>query len=146
MPIIKKPHEGEGKLPAESAQSPKAVGSPAGGPALFEHGSVWARADFHMHTPADKEFSYTGDPNVFVSEYVAALKSADIRVAVITNHNNFDRDEFKRLARHARKQEVFLLPGLELSVKDGSNGIHTLVVFSDEWISNPKTPIMSNPF
>ena len=93
---------------------------------------------FHMHTLADKEFSYSGDPNYFVSEYVAALKAAGIRVAVITNHNKFDRDEFKSLAKHARKEEVFLLPGLELSVKDGSNGIHMLVVFSDEWISNPE--------
>jgi DNA repair exonuclease SbcCD ATPase subunit len=29
-----------------------------------------------------------------------------------------------------------VLPGLELSVKDGSNGIHVLVLFSDDWISN----------
>ena len=69
---------------------------------------------------------------------MAALKSAGIRVAIITNHNKFDRDEFKILSKHARKQEVFLLPGLELSGKDGSNGIHTLVVFSDEWIPNPE--------
>ena len=112
--------------------------SAAGTPTLFEHGSAWVRADFHMHTLADKEFRYSGDPNYFVSEYVTALKSAGIRVAVITNHNKFDRDDFKALAKHARKQEIFLLPGLELSVKDGSNGIHTLVVFGDEWISNPE--------
>ena len=105
-------------------------------PSLFKHGSTWVRADFHMHTLADKEFSYSGDPNYFVSEYVAALKKADIRVAVITNHNKFDRDDFKVLAKAARKEEIFLLPGLELSVKDGSNGIHVLVVFGDEWISN----------
>ena len=112
--------------------------SAAGTPTLFEHGSAWVRADFHMHTLADKEFRYFGDPNYFMSEYVTALKSAGIRVAVITNHNKFDRDDFKALAKHARKQEVFLLPGLELSVKDGSNGIHTLVVFGEEWISNPE--------
>lgn len=112
--------------------------SAAGTPTLFEHGSAWVRADFHMHTLADKEFRYSGDPNYFMSEYVKALKSAGIRIAVITNHNKFDRDDFKALAKHARKQDVFLLPGLELSVKDGSNGIHTLVVFGDEWISNPE--------
>jgi chromosome segregation protein len=105
-------------------------------PSLFQHGSAWVRADFHMHTIADKEFSYPKTPTYFVSDYVAALKLADIRVSVITNHNKFDRDEFKSLAKLARKEEIFLLPGLELSVKDGSNGIHLLVVFSDEWISN----------
>jgi ABC-type cobalamin/Fe3+-siderophores transport system ATPase subunit len=103
---------------------------------VFEHGSGWLRADFHMHTLADKEFSYSKSSNFFVSDYVAALKSAGIRIAVITNHNKFDREEFKTVAKLARKEEIFLLPGLELSVKDGSNGIHMLVVFSDEWISN----------
>jgi chromosome segregation protein len=105
-------------------------------PSIFRHGSTWVRADFHMHTVADKEFSYSGDPNYFASEYVAALKKAGIRVAVITNHNKFDRDDFRVLAKAAKKEEIFLLPGLELSVKDGSNGIHTLVVFSDGWIVN----------
>lgn len=110
--------------------------NPAPTPSLFKHGSTWLRADFHMHTLADKEFSYSGDPNYFVSEYIAALKKAGIRVAVITNHNKFDRDDFRVLAKAARKEEIFVLPGLELSVKDGSNGIHILVVFSAEWIIN----------
>jgi chromosome segregation protein len=105
-------------------------------PSLFTHGSTWVRADFHMHTLADKEFSYSGDPNYFVSEYIAALKKAKIRVGAITNHNKFDRDDFKALSKHAKKEEICLLPGLELSVKDGSNGIHVLVIFSNEWISN----------
>src|SRR6266446_8432360 len=75
------------------------VGSLASGVSLFEYGSAWVRADFHMHTLADKEFSYSRASNYFLSDYVAALKSADIRVAVITNHNKFDRDEFKALAK-----------------------------------------------
>jgi len=36
----------------------------------------------------------------------------------------------------ARKEEIFVLPGVELSVNDGANGIHTLVVFSDEWLES----------
>lgn len=105
-------------------------------PEVFQHGTAWVRADFHMHSLADKEFSYSGSPASFSSDYVAALKAAGIRVAVITNHNKFDRDEFKTLFKAAKKEEIFLLPGLELSVKDGSNGIHMLVVFSNDWISN----------
>lgn len=103
-------------------------------PQVFRHGSTWVRADFHLHTEADKEFKYAGTS--FAGDYVAALKSAGIQVGIITNHNKFDREEFKALRKVARKQDVFLLPGLELSVKDGSNGIHMLVVFSDEWFSN----------
>ena len=105
-------------------------------PEVFQHGTAWVRADFHMHSLADKEFSYSGNPASFSSDYVAALKAAGIRVAVITNHNKFDRDEFKTLAKAAKKEDILLLPGLELSVKDGSNGIHMLVVFSNDWISN----------
>jgi chromosome segregation protein len=103
---------------------------------VFSHGSTWVRADFHMHTKADKHFSYFGEPNEFVNLYVKALVHAQTRVGVITNHNKFDRDEFKALRKRAQKDEILLLPGVELSVKDGANGIHTLVVFSPEWIDN----------
>jgi chromosome segregation protein len=103
---------------------------------VFSHGSTWVRADFHMHTKADKEFTYPGEPNEFVTLYVKALVEAQTRVGVITNHNKFDRKEFKALRERAQKDEILLLPGVELSVKDGANGIHTLVVFSPEWIDN----------
>lgn len=106
-------------------------------PTVFAHGSTWVRADFHLHTRADKEFECPHDESGYIASYVSALKQADIGVGVVTNHNKFDRDEFKTLARAARKEEVFLLPGVELSVKDGHKGVHTLVVFSDEWIQNP---------
>ena len=103
---------------------------------LFKYGSVWVRTDFHLHTKADKEFSYAGDENAFVSSYVEGLKIAGIGVGVISNHNKFEADEFKALRKKALKEEIFLLPGVELSVSDGSNGIHTVIVFSDDWIAD----------
>jgi chromosome segregation protein len=45
-------------------------------PSLFAYGSAWLRADFHLHTKADKEFSYGGEENSFVAAYVAALRSS----------------------------------------------------------------------
>lgn len=113
-------------------------------PEIFKHGSAWLKADFHLHTRADKEFKYDGEENSFVSGYVASLKAAGIQLGVITNHNKFDINEFKALRKKARKEEIFLLPGVELSVNDGSNGIHTLIVFSDQWIENGNDYI--NPF
>jgi ABC-type cobalamin/Fe3+-siderophores transport system ATPase subunit len=103
---------------------------------LFKYGSVWVRTDFHLHTKADKEFSYAGDENSFVSSYVEGLKKAAIGVGVISNHNKFESGEFKALRKKALKDEIFLLPGVELSVSDGSNGIHTVIVFSDDWIAD----------
>lgn len=103
---------------------------------IFKHGSTWMRADFHLHTKADKQFIYKGEENSFLNEYVAKLKEQSINVGVITNHNKFSKNEFVNLRKKARKEEVFLLPGVELSVNDGSNGIHTLVIFSDEWLES----------
>ncbi len=103
---------------------------------IFLHGSRWLRADFHLHTNADKEFSYTGDDDYYYSNYVNALKSAEISIGIINNHNKFDFDEFKSLRKAADKKQIFLVPGVELSVNDGANGIHTLIVFSDQWFEN----------
>ncbi len=102
----------------------------------FLYGSVWLRADFHLHTRKDKEFIYQGEDNSFSTDYVGALKQANIQIGVITNHNKFDLAEFKALRKRAGQENIFLLPGVELSVGDGANGIHTLVVFSDEWIAD----------
>ena len=100
----------------------------------FEHGCTWIRADFHLHTRADKEFKYEGNDDEFVKNYVQRLVEAEINLGVVTNHNKFNVGEFKALRRRARKSGVELLPGVELSVNDGANGVHTLIVFSDDWI------------
>ena len=65
---------------------------------MFENGLQYVRSDFHLHTNKDKEFTYTGEQNSFVKDYVAALKKANISVGVITNHNKFDIDEYIHLA------------------------------------------------
>lgn len=111
---------------------------------VFAQGAQWIRADFHLHTRADREFNYAGADDFYNSEYVDALEKAQIRLGVISNHNKFDVAEFKALHKTARKKGIELLPGVELSVNDGANGIHTLVVFSDDWLSDGHDHI--NPF
>ena len=101
---------------------------------IFEYGNLWIRADFHLHTRADKEFKYDGGDDRFVASYIVSLQAAGIGLGIITNHNKFDVGEFKALRRKARKAGIGLLPGVELSVSDGANGVHTLIVFSDEWL------------
>lgn len=103
---------------------------------MFETGLTFVRADFHLHTRKDKEFSFSGEDNSFVKDYVSALRDANIGVGVITNHNKFDKDEYKAIRKAARKEDIFVLPGVELTVKEGANGIHTLIVFNpDEWLA-----------
>ena len=48
-------------------------------PEAFKNGATWIKADFHLHTKADKEFAYSGEENSFVKDYVQALKDADIK-------------------------------------------------------------------
>ena len=107
----------------------------------FKHGATWLRADFHLHPRADKEFYYSGPDNEFIKQYVEGLKSQNIQVGVITNHNKFDLDEFKALRKAARREEILLLPGVELSVGDGANGVHVLIVFSEQWLEQGKNYI-----
>lgn len=97
---------------------------------VFKNGSVWLRADFHLHTRAAKEFKYEGDENSFAASYVDQLKSTDIGIGVITNHNKFDKAEFNALRKQAAKNNIGLFPGIEFSLKEG---IHILIVFSDKW-------------
>lgn len=111
---------------------------------MFESGLQYVRADFHLHTHKDKEFSYSEEQNSFVNDYVAALKASNINIGVITNHNKFDKDEYKAIRKAAKKQDIFILPGVELTIKEGANGIHSLIVFDpDEWLEDGSNHIQT---
>lgn len=99
-------------------------------PNIFTNGSVWLRADFHLHTNADKEFLYSGASNDFLRQYIDQLVAQGIGIGVITNHNKFDKEQFKALKKGTKKQQIGLFPGIEFSLKEG---IHILIVFDDPW-------------
>lgn len=108
----------------------------------FPRGAQWVRADFHLHTLKEpgasrKKFreEFRGRETEFVKEWVARLVAEEIRVAVVTNHNVFDVGEFKALRKQARKEGILVLPGIELGVNLGKC-VHTLVVFSQEWVDD----------
>ncbi len=115
---------------------------------LFKNGSKWLKADFHLHTNADKKFLYNNncehpEKNTFPNDFVEKLFLQNIRIGVITNHNKFDFEEFKSIRKKAKHKDIFILPGVELSINEGANGIHTLIVFSEQWIENGKNYISS---
>ncbi|MET6998702.1 TrlF family AAA-like ATPase [Chitinophaga defluvii] len=106
-------------------------------PMIFENGATWLRADFHLHTHKDKEFKPLDNPNDFFNQCIKRLKEEDVHIAVVTNHNKFDRDEFVNFRKKAWKEDIWILPGVELSVNDGANGIHCLIVFDhSSWITS----------
>ncbi|MBI2722459.1 MAG: histidinol-phosphatase [Bacteroidetes bacterium] len=97
---------------------------------VFQNGATWLRADFHLHTKADKEFAYSGTDNDFVRLYIEQLKNQKIGIGIITNHNKFDKGEFIALRKKAKKECIGLFAGVEFSLKEG---IHILIVFDDKW-------------
>lgn len=97
---------------------------------IFKNGSQWLRADFHLHTKADAEFWYDDEENEFCKKYIEQLKTKEVGVGIITNHNKFDKDEFVALYKKAKKEGIGLFPGVEFSLKEG---IHILIVFDHEW-------------
>ena len=102
---------------------------------FFNSGMKWLRADFHLHTKVDKEFQYSDSDSDFYRLYVERLEAEGVSIGVITNHNKFDREEYRKLRKEASKKNIWLLPGVELSVNDGSNGVHCLIVFDkDKWL------------
>jgi hypothetical protein len=104
---------------------------------MFENGSMILGFDCHLHTVQDKEFKYEGEQSSFVSEYVDKLCQENISVGVITNHNKFVCDEYKTIKRAAQKKDIIILPGVELSIKEGASSIHVLIVFNpDEWLKD----------
>lgn len=113
-------------------------------PTSFPHGAEWVRADFHLHTLKEPGASrkayraeFRGREDEFPKAWIAKLKSEDVRVAVIANHNHFDREEYKVLRRLGDREGILVLPGVELGIKEGAGGIHTLVVFDPEdWVFN----------
>lgn len=126
----------------------------------YPRGAEWVRADFHLHTIKDPGASrkpfrdeYRGEEegrpkaNRFPHDWIARLKDEAIRVAVVTNHNHFDRGEYKALRKLGIKAGILVLPGVELGLRDGGGGIHTLVVFKpDGWVDNPANDDKINRF
>ena len=84
---------------------------------VFRNGAKFVRLDCHLHTKSDKEFKYEDEENKFLENYINKLKEREIKVGIITNHNKFNYDEFKNLRKKALKEEIYLIPGVELSVK-----------------------------
>ena len=110
----------------------------------FLNGSQWVRFDCHLHTKSDKEFKYHAKEDEYINFYVDKLKESSVDIGVITNHNKFNRYEFKKL----KKEFIsgYLLAGVELNIKEGANGVHTLIVFNENWYINKTDEDFINKF
>lgn len=86
-----------------------------------------ARIDFHVHTPASGDFLGGGT----VLEVLREARQRGTDILVLTDHNTLDGylgvlDELEQF------EPMLVLPGVEVTCRGGSSGIHILAVFDPE--------------
>jgi hypothetical protein len=98
-------------------------------------GARWWKFDFHTHTPASAD-TYWAKQSVDLSpeQWLLRYMQAEVDCVVVTDHNSgawIDRlkraYESMRAAPPAGFRELFLFPGVELSV---NGGFHLLAIFA----------------
>ena len=105
---------------------------------IFDSGSCWLRADLHLHTIADEDFIFENKHNKsFQDDFINTLKEKNIRLGAISNNNKFDTEEFVTLWQSAWNEGIYLLPAIELTIKEGLKGAHIIVIFEERWLDNP---------
>lgn len=94
------------------------------------------RIDIHVHTRKVK----SGDAdtrNIEADKFGEILKSTDVKVIAITNHNHFDLKQFEALI-DVVSGSCQIWPGIELDIFEDSKRSHLLV------IANPKNYTLFN--
>ncbi|MFC2022275.1 PHP domain-containing protein [Chloroflexota bacterium] len=81
---------------------------------------AFRKVDLHVHTP--KSLCYS-DQSVTPEQIVDAALAASLEVIAVTDHNTVEAiDDIRQVAR---KKELFVFPGVELSAKGG----HVIAIF-----------------
>jgi len=84
------------------------------------------KIDVHIHTKAIK----SGDAptrQIDPKSFCDIVKSTDVKICAITNHNHFDIAQYKKIVEHANG-ELLVWPGIEVDVlEDGRHG-HLIVI------------------
>ncbi len=84
------------------------------------------KIDLHCHTKKCK----TGDGenrNIDSIRFIEKMKQADVGVSAITNHNSFDLNFYNELVDLA-KDELIILPGIELDIIRNNNRSHLIII------------------
>jgi len=101
------------------------------------NGAIWRKVDLHLHSPASPSFhqldgvdpSTSSGANTLVQTYVSHLVDAGIAVAAITDYNCVHVDWFEPIRDLAAQSNVYVFPGVEISIAYGKHGLHVLAIF-----------------
>ena len=87
------------------------------------------KIDLHCHTKKSKK----GDSekrNVSVEKFIENIENADVKIAAITNHNEFDIEQYNKIIN--KNIDFQLWPGIEFDVNYKEEEAHLII------IANPK--------
>lgn len=91
------------------------------------------KIDIHTHTKKTKQ----GDSkkrNIDAERFADMVKSTDVKILAITNHNHFDLKQFNEFQSVVPK--IILLPGVELDIRtENGNRAHLLVIANPKYAS-----------
>lgn len=108
-------------------------------PCKYFRGSEWRKWDLHAHTPLDSNWYNRPQLNTaqekkdFAKKYIEFAKAKNLALIAITDHNfcdTFDDLLIPYIQEEAAKENITILPGFEITSKDGS-GIHLLAIFPE---------------
>jgi ABC-type lipoprotein export system ATPase subunit len=120
----------------------------------YPKGSEWRKWDLHVHTKADRNYSYSSDTNVSSKEqndheypttFIKHLYSIDNLGAIaLTDHDSDSAKWIDKIIQAnenhnpgSGREKITILPGVEIETGDG---IHLLVIFNpDSQLQDVKT-------
>ncbi len=120
MNSTKRSRPSEGRL-AESSETPG-------------RGATWHRIDLHLHSPYAQAFTPPKgtkheDRRGLTDAYVEQLAAQGFSVAAITDYNGVNTEWFEVTAAKATNRGITLLPGVELTFREGQSVLHLLAIF-----------------
>jgi len=96
-------------------------------------GARWWKFDFHTHTPMSSDY---GGPEDIPADWLRAFMQQKIDCVAITDHNSGAWiNQLKGALEKIEQQKpewyrpIWLFPGVEISSRDGSGGVHLLAIF-----------------
>jgi len=106
---------------------------------LFNYGADWIKCDLHLHSPLVDSFKLPSGVNLnsdsdfenLMDQYIAKLKQKEIKICAITDYQQIRTEWFKKFQKKAEQENIFVFPGIELSVTLGK-GLHILIIFDYE--------------
>ena len=103
---------------------------------FFPDGANWIKADFHLHSPLIHSFTLPSGINLnsksdlerLVKDYIVKFKETQIQIGAVTDYQQIRKEWFELLQETAGKEDIFIFPGIELSISSG-RGLHILLIF-----------------